>query len=140
MGMTVKKDKTDPFYNGDDDIENSSVGGGSTTLGAVSDGDDTDEIAAVQKFSEKDTRRIRAWRYVIAATLLVTALAVTLTTYQLLRGEQKAAFEAAVSKIAMWLMVTPAGPFPTYRPLNNSTNLPPLSLYLQFAYNCIRLV
>ena len=78
MGITVKKDKTDPFYNGDDDIENSSVGGGSTTLGAASDGDDTDEIAAVQKFSEKDTRRIRAWRYVIAATLLVTALAVTL--------------------------------------------------------------
>ena len=101
MGITVKKDKTDPFYNGDDDIENSSVGGGSTTLGAVSDGDDTDEIAAVQKFSEKDTRRIRAWRYVIAATLLVTALAVTLTTYQLLRGEQKAAFEAAVSEISM---------------------------------------
>ena len=120
MGMTVKKDKTDPFYNGDDDIENSSVGGGSTTLGAASDGDDTDEIAAVQKFSEKDTRRIRAWRYVIAATLLVTALAVTLTTYQLLRAEQNAAFEAAVSDATMWL-VDSLDPFPTLIETNNST-------------------
>lgn len=58
---------------------------------------DRDEVREIQLISAKDTFRIRLWRVVVTLSLLVTAVAVTLTTYRKLDEEQYQNFEAAVS-------------------------------------------
>jgi hypothetical protein len=63
-----------------------------------STGDDLerDEVQEVHKTQRKDTRRLRLWRFVVTGVLLVTALAVTLTTYRFLQDEQQNNFKTAV--------------------------------------------
>ena len=52
----------------------------------------------VEKITLKDTRRLRFWRMIVTLVILVTALAVTLTTYRLLQKEQKENFKSAVCR------------------------------------------
>jgi hypothetical protein len=48
------------------------------------------EVQEVHKTQRKDTHRLRLWRFVVTGVLLVTALAVTLTTCHFLPDEQTA--------------------------------------------------
>ncbi|CAB9497986.1 Receptor-type guanylate cyclase gcy [Seminavis robusta] len=59
-----------------------------------------DEVKEVEKATSSDTHRLRLWRIVVTVVLLLTALAVTLTTYQLLRREQKQSFETAYDQFS----------------------------------------
>ena len=61
--------------------------------------EERDEVKEVQNMSRKDTRRIRAWRFVATGILLLTALAVTLTTFKFLDREEVSDFETAVSNL-----------------------------------------
>ena len=56
-----------------------------------------DEVKEIRKLSRKDTNRIRLWRVVVTLVLLGTAVAVTLTTYNILLEKQNEIFEEAVS-------------------------------------------
>ena len=86
-------------YASDDDGLPSPVDGGSSTYLDDTDNEtERDEIQELQKYSRKDTIRIRVWRMVMAAVLLTTACAVTLTTYRLLKQELKRAFRDGVSQ------------------------------------------
>ena len=58
-----------------------------------------DEVKEIEKATRAETRRLRLWRVVVTAVLLLTALAVTLTTYDLLRKEQQKRFETAVCNL-----------------------------------------
>jgi hypothetical protein len=57
---------------------------------------DRDEVKEVRKLSSKDTNRIRLWRFVVTAVVLLTAVAVTLTTYALLQQQEHENFLNAV--------------------------------------------
>jgi len=65
--------------------------------------EERDEVKEVMKMSQKDTRRVIFWRFVVTFMLLLTALAVTGTTYKFLADEQGEDMEAAVSKVASCL-------------------------------------
>lgn len=58
-----------------------------------------DEIEEVHKFSQKDTTRIRFWRFVIVAVLLATACTVTLTTRNLLQKEQEKSIDCYMTPL-----------------------------------------
>ena len=58
--------------------------------------EERDEVKEIQKMSQGDTNKIRLWRLVVTCVLLLTALAVTLTTYRVLKDEEKNDFETAV--------------------------------------------
>jgi hypothetical protein len=56
-----------------------------------------DEVGEVRKMSSKDTHRLRLWRIVVTSVLLLTAIAVTATTYTLLQQQEDENFKTAVS-------------------------------------------
>ena len=55
-----------------------------------------DEVGEVRKMSSKDTRRLRLWRIVVTSVILLTAFAVTFTTYKLLKQQEDENFKTAV--------------------------------------------
>jgi len=59
--------------------------------------EERDEIQEVKKMSQVDTNRVRRWRLVVFVVLLSVALSVTLTTYSVLKREEKNDFKTAVS-------------------------------------------
>jgi uncharacterized membrane protein YcjF (UPF0283 family) len=59
---------------------------------------DRDEVKEVRKLSSKDTTRIRFWRLVVTMVLLLTAFAVTFTTYTFLQQQEHENFVTAVRK------------------------------------------
>ena len=68
-----------------------------------------DEKKEVYKMSAKDTFRVRLWRAAMTVVLLLTALGVTLTTYKLLKDEERNNFEVAVRNIG-FRVVVPSNP------------------------------
>ena len=58
--------------------------------------DERDEVEEVEKTLKKDTKLLRLWRFIVTFVLLMTALAVTLTTYKVLKDEQQKNFQVAV--------------------------------------------
>lgn len=54
------------------------------------------EIKEVEKASQSDTNRVVRWRFMALLALLITGLCVTITTYLLLKNEEKENFETAV--------------------------------------------
>lgn len=58
--------------------------------------EERDEKKEIHKMSAKDTFRVQLWRGAVTVVLLITALAVTLTTYKFLKAEEKNSFEVAV--------------------------------------------
>jgi uncharacterized membrane protein YcjF (UPF0283 family) len=85
---------------GDDEQDNEDQWSFSSTEDEVGsstrDDLERDEVQEVHKTQRKDTRRLRLWRFVVTGVLLVTALAVTLTTYRFLQDEQQNNFKTAV--------------------------------------------
>jgi uncharacterized membrane protein YcjF (UPF0283 family) len=70
----------------------------STHFSSGHDGDDErDEVKEVKKMSQKDTSRVIFWRFAATTVLLLTAVAVTLTTYKFLIDGEEEDFETAVS-------------------------------------------
>jgi hypothetical protein len=59
---------------------------------------DRDEVKEVRKLSSKDTTRIRFWRLIVTLVLLLTAFAVTFTTYTFLERQEHENFVTAVRK------------------------------------------
>ena len=55
-----------------------------------------DEVGEVRKMSSQDTFRLRLWRLVVTGVLLLTAFAVTFTTYTLLKQQEDENFQTAV--------------------------------------------
>lgn len=55
-----------------------------------------DEVGEMRKLSSKDTNRLHIWRIVVTGVLLMTAFAVTFTTYTLLKQQEEDNFETAV--------------------------------------------
>ena len=55
-----------------------------------------DEVKEVRKMSSKDTSRLRLWRIVVTGVLLLTAFAITFTTYTLLKQQEEKNFQTAV--------------------------------------------
>ena len=56
-----------------------------------------DEVKEVKKASREDTRIVQKWRLGVTVTLLLTAFVVTLSSYKLLKAEERNNFETAVS-------------------------------------------
>lgn len=61
--------------------------------------DRRDEVGEVRKMSSKDTNRLRLWRIIVTCVLLLTAFAVTFTTYTLLKQQEDENFKTAVSHV-----------------------------------------
>lgn len=55
-----------------------------------------DEVREVRKMSSKDTNRLRVWRIVMTSVILLTACAITFTTYTLLVQQEDENFKTAV--------------------------------------------
>lgn len=68
-----------------------------TGTGHLSTEEERDEIREIRKLAQKETTRVRLWRFVVASVLLITALAVTLITYFSLEKEEAHKFKTAVS-------------------------------------------
>lgn len=77
-----------------DDGDNSST---KISVNTSPSDNERDEIEEVQKFAQKDTRRIFIWRFVIFGVLLATACTVTVTTWKILQKEQEQSFISAAS-------------------------------------------
>lgn len=56
-----------------------------------------DEIKEVRRIAERETARINFWRMVVASALVVTGVAVTMTTYYSLSSGENDKFQRAVS-------------------------------------------
>ena len=59
--------------------------------------EEKDEVGEVRKMSSKDTFRVLMGRYVVTVVLLLTAFAVTFTTYMFLQDQEEENFKTAVS-------------------------------------------
>ena len=81
----------------DDDDDEKGVDGTSTDTSQLGGTRCRDEVGEVRKMSSKDTNRLRLWRLVVTGVLLLTALAVTFTTYTLLEQQEDENFQTAVS-------------------------------------------
>jgi uncharacterized membrane protein YcjF (UPF0283 family) len=64
-----------------------------------------DEVGEVRKMSSKDTNRLRLWRWVVTGVLLLTAFAVTFTTYTLLEQQEDKNFQTAVRVWFVYLLI-----------------------------------
>jgi hypothetical protein len=74
---------------------------------------DRDEVKEMRKLSSKDTTRIRLWRFVVTFVLLLTACAVTFTTYSLLRQQEHQNFVTAVCYVLCFnLIISNFAPYP----------------------------
>ena len=71
--------------------------GGDSTATETEPIDRRDEVGEVRKMSSKDTNRLRLWRFVVTGVLLLTAFAITFTTYTLLEQQEDENFQTAVS-------------------------------------------
>ena len=58
--------------------------------------EERDEVKEVRKKAAKDTGLVRAWRLIVAAVLVATALLITFSTLNSLQDEEQAKFERAV--------------------------------------------
>jgi hypothetical protein len=84
---------------GDDDDEDKELEMDSTTM-ETDKKDRRDEVGEVRKMSSKDTNRLRLWRVIVTGVLLLTAFAVTFTTYTLLERQEDDNFKTAVRSVS----------------------------------------
>ena len=97
---TAKDASVDDAKDFESDVESVSSSN-STDMGSSDFGNSSrnsrDEKKEVYKMSAKDTFRVQLWRAAVTLVLLLTAFAVTWTTYRLLKDEEESNFEVAVS-------------------------------------------
>jgi hypothetical protein len=80
----------------EDDVDDENGVDGTTTETEPDSANRRDEVGEVRKLSSKDTHRLRLWRIVVTGVLLLTACAVTFTTYALLKEQEDENFHTAV--------------------------------------------
>ena len=83
------------YFGGDQ----SSLGVSSTGQTTSSSGDERDEVKEIEKMSKLETFRVNLGRYAVILILLITTVAVTMTTYYFLNLKEYGNFEIAVSSI-----------------------------------------
>ena len=83
-------------HDSEDDMDDENGVDGTTTEIEPEAADRRDEVGEVRKLSSKDTHRLRLWRLVVTCVLLLTAFAVTFTTYMLLKQQEDENFHTAV--------------------------------------------
>ena len=91
----VDNEGRDEEEDDDDDDDDDEHGVDSTTT-ETEQNDRRDEVSEVRKMSSKDTNRLRLWRVVVTSAILLTAFAVTFTTYSLLQQQEEDNFKTAV--------------------------------------------
>ena len=129
---------SDKVNDEDDDEEDDEVGAdGTTTETDPEPLDRRDEVGEVRKMSSKDTDRLRLWRIVVTGVLLLTAFAVTFTTYTLLKQQEDENFKTAVRKsdlIGYWSFKGHRSNFHFHLPIvfMSTFLFPPLLDSLQF--------
>jgi hypothetical protein len=116
MDVISKSNHHQPDNDTDDDDDDALHGGGTTTETTTTcepdltdtaglphhcGGGGRDEVGEVRKMSSKDTKRLRLWRIVVTGVLLLTAFAVTFTTYTLLKQQEEENFHTAVRYYVM---------------------------------------
>lgn len=79
------------------DDDDQSVSFTSTVMDEQTSEEERDEVLEVKKMSQAETRRVQLWRLATTLVLLLTAFAVTFTTYRFLKNDEKESFETAVS-------------------------------------------
>ena len=94
--MSVYAEKNEESDADDDDDDDDDQNGVDTTTTETEQVDRRDEVGEVRKMSSKDTNRLRLWRIVVTGVLLLTAFAVTFTTYTLLKQQEDENFQTAV--------------------------------------------
>ena len=77
----------------DDEKEEEEIDGTTTETETIQR---RDEVHEVRKMSSKDTKRLHFWRIVVTSVILLTAFAVTFTTYRLLKQQEDENFKTAV--------------------------------------------
>ena len=98
----IKRGTSPAFRESQEKSDGSSVSSVGSVRDETNTGESTlpleerDEVREVEKITIKDTRRLHFWRFVVTFIILLTALAVTFTTYLLLQHEQRENFESAV--------------------------------------------
>ena len=99
---SVHADSMKGSDSGDDDSKNDedNVQGLDGTTTETETVDRRDEVGEVRKMSSKDTNRLRLWRIVVTGVLLLTAFAVTFTTYTLLKQQEDENFKTAVGHLS----------------------------------------
>jgi len=72
---------------------------GSSSSGSVveDDASERDEVKEVQKLAKTETARVRVWRMVVLATVLITGAVVSTLTFKFLISEQDDDYKDAVS-------------------------------------------
>eukprot|EP00934_Nitzschia_sp_Nitz4_P002225 Nitzschia sp. Nitz4//scaffold55_size114948//37568//41472//NITZ4_003894-RA/size114948-augustus-gene-0.69-mRNA-1//-1//CDS//3329554509//2225//frame0 len=72
----------------------------SSNRGSTSTGSERDEVQEVRKVSKRETARVSQWRLIATGVLLLTAVAVTLTTYWFLERQRKQSFETQCNQFS----------------------------------------
>lgn len=94
--------KLNPYQEAiEDDDEILSNFSGHTVSGERQQQEDvvSQQVKEIRAKSAKDTRLIGIWRLIVVASLVVTAIAITISTYRILKDEQNQNFITAVSYI-----------------------------------------
>lgn len=99
--VEMNKDRSDEsLSNENDDVHDEDstprVDGDPNTTTATPGYRRRDEVGEVRKMSSQDTNRLRWWRVIVTGVLLLTALAITFTTYVLLKQQEDENFQTAV--------------------------------------------
>ena len=91
-------DSNEGFHNNYFGGDQSSIGVSSTGQ-TSSSGDERDEVKEIEIMSKLETFRVNLGRYAVILILLITTVAVTMTTYYFLNLKEYGNFEIAVSSI-----------------------------------------
>ena len=95
-------DSNEGFHNNHFGGDQSSLGVSSTGQTTSSSGDERDEVKEIEKMSKLETFRVNLGRYAVILILLITTVAVTMTTYYFLNLKEYGNFEIAVSSIYIY--------------------------------------
>lgn len=61
--------------------------------------EERNEVEEVKKMTEKENRRVFIWHKLVTAIMIATAIAITVTTYKILKGENADDYLTAVSTV-----------------------------------------
>ena len=70
-----------------------------------------DEVQEIERWSSRETARVRTWRVLVTVLLTVTGVAVSVSTYILLRNEEKHNFDEAVGDLQRTVLPTVLSPY-----------------------------
>ena len=73
---------------------------GTSSARSTNNQEERDEIKEVKKLSQADTKWVRFWRFVVFGVISFVAVAVTLTTYTLLKRQEDHAFKTAFDQFS----------------------------------------